>query len=50
MTKGHISIVTLAMTATLWFIHKLQVFADRSAPLGYEDESGFHFGVPSLNK
>jgi hypothetical protein len=27
-------------------IHKMRVAMERSAPLGYEDAAGFHFGVP----
>jgi hypothetical protein len=47
MIKGSSSFVALAVTAALWIIHKLRVFALRSAPVGYQDEGGFHFGNPS---
>lgn len=45
--KGFASLVTLMTTAgALWIMHKLRVLLDRSAPLGYEDDEGFHFGNP----
>jgi hypothetical protein len=45
IVKGLASIVTLMTTAgAIWAMHKLSVFLDRSAPLGYEDDDGFHFG------
>jgi hypothetical protein len=42
MNRAAASLITLAL---LWLIHELRKFADRSAPIGYEDEEGFHFGV-----
>jgi hypothetical protein len=50
MNKGTTSFVALVVAVALWVIHKLRVSVDRSAPLGYEDESGFHFGVPTFDK
>jgi hypothetical protein len=50
MNKGTISFVALLVAVALRVIHKFRVSVAQTAPLGYEDESGFHFGVPSFHK
>ena len=50
MIKGTISFAALWVTMALWVIHKLRVLAEKTAPVGYEDEAGFHFGAPTCEK
>lgn len=50
MNKGEICVVVLAMLATLWAVSVVHAYLARTAPLGYEDEKGFHFGDPSFDK
>jgi hypothetical protein len=51
MSKGVVRfIVLLATLVTLWVINKVRTAIARTAPVGYEDEEGFHFGVPSFDK
>jgi hypothetical protein len=50
MSKGAVCLVVLAALVTLWAINKLRTSIFKKTPLGYEDESGFHFGVPSFDK
>ena len=50
MNKGTVSFVAIMVAVVLRVLHKLRQSAARSVPLGYEDESGFHFGAPSFNK
>jgi hypothetical protein len=50
MTKGNISFVALIVAVALRLIHKLQESAAYAVPVGYEDEAGFHFGAPTVEK
>jgi len=50
MNKGTLSFVALMVAVALRVLHKLRESAAQSAPLGYEDETGFHFGIPTFRK
>ena len=50
MNKGVVYIVALAALVTFWIINKVRTSIAKTAPRGYEDEEGFHFGVPSMDK
>jgi hypothetical protein len=50
MNKGTLSFVALMVAVALRLIHKFRASVSQTAPLGYEDESGFHFGAPSFDK
>jgi hypothetical protein len=50
MNKGTISFVALIVAVALRLIHKLQESASHAIPVGYEDEAGFHFGDPTVEK
>jgi hypothetical protein len=47
MNKGIVYLVMLAALVILWVTNKARTSIAKTAPLGYEDEEGFHFGVPS---
>jgi len=50
MNKGDVCLIVLAGLVTLWVFNKARTSIARTAPLGYEDEKGFHFGAPSVDK
>ena len=50
MNKGAVCFVVLAALVTVWIINKVRTSIAKTPPLGYEDEAGFHFGVPSFDK
>jgi hypothetical protein len=47
MNKGTTTGAALLLAAGLWFVHKLQLFMAKIAPVGYQDNEGFHYGDPS---
>jgi hypothetical protein len=47
MSKIGIAAAVFAVIATGWFLRKFRRSIRKEAPTGYEDEGGFHFGVPS---
>jgi len=49
MTKSTLSLVSVGVVGLSWLLARLQRKLSDSAPLGYEDEGGFHFGAP-MNK
>jgi hypothetical protein len=50
MNKGIVRfLIVLASLVAFWIINKVRTSVAKTAPLGYEDEEGFHFGVPSLD-
>jgi hypothetical protein len=49
MSKSTLSLLGIGVVGLIWIVVKVRSSFKDSAPLGYEDEAGFHFGPP-LNK
>lgn len=47
MTKGMSAVAASIALSILRLIHKIRRGLSSTAPVGYEDEAGFHFGAPS---
>jgi hypothetical protein len=50
MNIGTVCIIVLAALVIGWIVNKVRTTIATKAPLGYEDEAGFHFGAPSFDK
>jgi hypothetical protein len=50
MSKISITVVVLGGIVVGCFLAKIRASLRKGAPLGYEDEGGFHFGAPSGRK
>jgi hypothetical protein len=50
MTKSTLSLLGLAAMGLSWIMLKIRSSIKNSAPLGYQDEAGFHFGAPLRKK
>jgi hypothetical protein len=46
MSKSTISLLGLGVVALSWVVTRIRKSFRNSAPVGYEDEAGFHFGPP----
>jgi hypothetical protein len=48
INKASVSLLAMATLVIAALAAKVRSTVDSQAPLGYEDESGFHFGNPNL--
>jgi len=46
MSKSTLFLLGIGVVALIWILLKIRSSMKDSAPLGYEDEAGFHFGAP----
>jgi hypothetical protein len=46
MTKSYVPFWAMAFVVILGFVYKAKKAAKNMAPIGYEDEKGFHFEEP----
>jgi hypothetical protein len=46
MTKSTQAFLGIGVVGLSWILMKIRSSIKNSVPLGYEDEAGFHFGVP----
>ena len=49
MSKSTLSVFGIGLVGLSWILVKIRNSIKGSAPVGYQDEAGFHFGAP-LNK
>jgi hypothetical protein len=49
MSKSTLLLLAIGVVGLVWILFRIRSSIKDSAPLGYEDEAGFHFGVP-MNK
>jgi len=50
MNIGKYGLIAVFFAAIWQAVRRLQASVSQTVPLGYEDEAGFHFGVPSLDE
>ncbi len=50
MSKVSLTWMVLGLIAGGWFLERIRASFRDEAPLGYQDEGGFHFGAPSGRK
>lgn len=48
INKASVSLLAIAALVIAAIAAKVRATVDAQAPVGYEDESGFHFGNPTL--
>jgi hypothetical protein len=46
MSKSALSLMSVGVVGLSWIFWKIHRTLSNSAPLGYEDDAGFHFGAP----
>jgi hypothetical protein len=46
MSKSILSLLGIGVIGLSWILIRIRSSIKDSAPLGYEDEAGFHFGAP----
>ena len=50
MSTRNFSLLAVGVAGLSWVFVKIRRSFTNSAPLGYEDEAGFHFGTPLKKK
>jgi hypothetical protein len=50
MSKSTLLLVGLGLIGLSWILMRIRGSVKDPAPLGYEDEAGFHFGAPLKKK
>ncbi|MGA2748161.1 MAG: hypothetical protein ABSG59_05230 [Verrucomicrobiota bacterium] len=50
INKASVSLLAMAALVIAAIAAKIHATVEAQAPLGYEDETGFHFGNPDLGK
>ncbi len=50
MSKSTFSVVGIGALGLSWVVMKIRRSLTKSAPMGYEDDAGFHFGAPPKDK
>jgi len=46
MSNSTLSLVGVGALALIWVVMKIRRLLTKSAPMGYENDAGFHFGDP----